>query len=47
MRELFSIKPDDWQRELEGQTKFFDSLGQDMPPELIAQHDKIAEAFRK
>jgi len=47
MRELFSIKADEWKKELEGQSEFFKTLGQDMPQELIAQHDKLAEKFTK
>ena len=47
MRELFSIKPEEWKKELETQTEFFKTLGKDMPPELIAQHDKLAEKFVK
>ncbi len=47
MRELFSIKPDEWKKELEGQSEFFKTLGQDMPQELVAQHDKVAEKFAK
>jgi phosphoenolpyruvate carboxykinase (GTP) len=43
MRELFSIKPDEWKKELEAQCEFFKSLGNDMPPKLIAQHDKLVE----
>jgi phosphoenolpyruvate carboxykinase (GTP) len=46
MREVFCIKPGEWKNELEAQQKFFDSLGKDMPPELIAQHDRLAEKFR-
>ncbi|MFN2477285.1 MAG: phosphoenolpyruvate carboxykinase domain-containing protein, partial [Chthoniobacterales bacterium] len=45
MRELFAIKPDEWKKELESQTKFFESVGEDMPGELIAQHDNVAERF--
>ena len=45
MRELFSIKPDEWKKELEGQSEFFQTLGRDMPPELFAQRDKLAEKF--
>ncbi|HXX40785.1 MAG TPA: phosphoenolpyruvate carboxykinase (GTP) [Chthoniobacterales bacterium] len=45
MRALFSIKPDEWKRELEAQQKFFDTLGEYMPRPLIAQHDKVAERF--
>ena len=46
MRELFSIKPDEWQRELEGQKKFFDSLGGVVPEELLKQREKLAERLR-
>lgn len=47
MRELFSIKPDEWKKEVEAQAEFFKTLGHDMPPELNAQHDKLAEKFAK
>jgi phosphoenolpyruvate carboxykinase (GTP) len=47
MRALFTIKPDEWKRELEAQQKFFDSLGDDMPRKLIALHDRLAEKFAK
>jgi phosphoenolpyruvate carboxykinase (GTP) len=47
MRELFSIKADEWKKELEGQSEFFTTLGKDMPQELIAQRDKLAEKFTK
>ncbi len=44
MRALFTIKPDEWKRELEAQQKFFDSLGKDMPREL---HRATRQARRK
>jgi phosphoenolpyruvate carboxykinase (GTP) len=47
MRELFSIKPEEWTKELDGQSEFFKTLGQDMPPELIAQRDQLAAKFAK
>lgn len=43
--ELLSVKPAEWQKELEGQQKFFDTLQPDMPDQLIAQHDKVAARF--
>ncbi len=46
MDELLSVKPNEWTTELETQSKFFDTLGEDMPPELTAQHDQVAERFR-
>lgn len=45
MRALFTIKPDEWKQELESQTKFFETIGEDMPPELTAQHDQVAKSF--
>ncbi len=47
MRALFSIKPDEWEKELQAQQEFFDVIGRDMPRELIAQHDRLAEQFAK
>jgi phosphoenolpyruvate carboxykinase (GTP) len=45
MRSLFTIKPAEWKRELEAQQKFFDTLGKDVPRQLLAQHDRLAEKF--
>ncbi|MBA2431019.1 MAG: phosphoenolpyruvate carboxykinase (GTP) [Chthoniobacterales bacterium] len=45
MAELLSVKSDEWQKELEGQQKFFDTLGEDLPPEMNAQRDKVAARF--
>ena len=45
MRALFNIKADEWKKELAGQSEFFKSLGDGVPPELIAQRDKLAEKF--
>ena len=47
MRELFSLKPDEWKKELEAQSEFFKTLGKDMPRELIAQQTKLGEKFAK
>ena len=47
MRALFTIKPDEWKGELETQQQFFNSLGKDMPRELVGQHDRIAKKFGK
>ena len=46
MRELFSIKPDEWKNELETQSEFFKTLGEDMPSQLGAQREKVAAAFK-
>jgi phosphoenolpyruvate carboxykinase (GTP) len=45
MRALFSIKPDEWQTELEGQKKFFETLQPDMPEALLAEREKVAKRF--
>jgi GTP-dependent phosphoenolpyruvate carboxykinase len=45
LQELLSVKADEWKKELEGQQKFFETLLPDLPPELIAQHDKVAARF--
>ncbi|HEV3410622.1 MAG TPA: phosphoenolpyruvate carboxykinase (GTP) [Chthoniobacterales bacterium] len=45
MRELFAIKPEEWKKELESQATFFESLGEDMPRELVAQRDAAAARF--
>ena len=47
MRALFTVKHDEWKKELEAQQKFFDTLGKDMPRELLADHDRMAEKFAK
>ncbi len=45
LEELLSVKPEEWKKELETQSEFFDTLGADLPNELTAQHDKVAEKF--
>ncbi len=45
MDELLSVKPNEWKKELETQQEFFNTIGQDMPEELTAQHDTLAEKF--
>jgi phosphoenolpyruvate carboxykinase (GTP) len=45
MRELFSIKPDEWKIELEGQAKFFETLKPDMPERLLTEREKVAKRF--
>ncbi len=46
LKELLSVKPDEWKTELEGQAKFFETLKPDIPRELLAQRDKVAERFK-
>ena len=46
LNELLSVKAEEWTKELEGQQKFFESLGKDIPEELTAQHDKLAARLR-
>jgi len=45
LTELLSVKPEEWKKELETQKEFFKTLGADMPSELTAQHDQVAERF--
>jgi phosphoenolpyruvate carboxykinase (GTP) len=45
MRELFSIKADEWKKELEGQSEFFKTLEPDMPERLLAEREKVAKRF--
>ena len=45
MDELLSVKPDEWKKELEGQQKFFETLGDDLPEQMNAQRDKVASRF--
>jgi phosphoenolpyruvate carboxykinase (GTP) len=45
MRELFTIKPDEWKNELSTQAEFFETIGKDMPDALGAQREKVAAQF--
>jgi phosphoenolpyruvate carboxykinase (GTP) len=45
MRELFTIKPDEWKKELEAQSEFFKTLGKDMPLALLTQHERVKARF--
>ncbi|HSP45329.1 MAG TPA: phosphoenolpyruvate carboxykinase domain-containing protein, partial [Chthoniobacterales bacterium] len=45
LRELLSVKRDEWKTELDGQAKFFETLKPDMPERLLAERDKVAERF--
>lgn len=46
MRALFTIKPEEWAAELDGQKKFYDSLGDVVPERLVEQHDEVAEKLK-
>ena len=43
MRELLSVKPDEWEKELAGQEKFFETLQPYVPAELLEEHRKLGE----
>lgn len=43
LKTLLSVEPNEWKKELAGQKEFFDSLAPNVPTELLAQHDKLAE----
>jgi phosphoenolpyruvate carboxykinase (GTP) len=45
MKELLSVKPDEWKTELEGQKKFFETLQPDMPEALLAEREEVARRF--
>jgi phosphoenolpyruvate carboxykinase (GTP) len=45
LRELFSVKPDEWKTELEGQKEFFETLQPDMPEALLTEHEKVKKSF--
>ena len=39
------MKRDEWKTELDGQAKFFETLEPDMPEQLLAERDKVAQRF--
>jgi phosphoenolpyruvate carboxykinase (GTP) len=45
MKELLAVKSSEWKTELEGQSKFFETLEPDMPARLLAEHDNVAKRF--
>jgi len=45
MRALFSLKADEWKKELEDQSEFFKTLEPDMPERLLAEREKVAKRF--
>ena len=47
MRELLSVKPDEWEKELAGQAKFFETLQPYVPAELLEEHKKLGERLAR
>ncbi len=45
LHELLGVKPNEWKKELEGVDELFNTI--DIPPELIAQRDALAERLQK
>ena len=45
MKELLAVKSPEWKTELEGQSKFFETLQPDMPARLLAEHEKVEKRF--
>ncbi len=43
MKQLLSIQPNEWKKEVENQGELFAKIGNDMPRELIAQREKLTE----
>ena len=44
--EILGVDHEEWQRELEGHQKFFDSLGGVVPEELLNQRENLAKRFK-
>jgi phosphoenolpyruvate carboxykinase (GTP) len=44
--EILGVDHEEWQRELAGHKKFFDSLGGVVPEELLRQQEQLAKRFR-
>jgi phosphoenolpyruvate carboxykinase (GTP) len=47
MKQLLSIQPNEWKKEVENQGELFEKIGGDMPQELIAQRKKLTDRFQK
>ncbi|PZR72600.1 MAG: phosphoenolpyruvate carboxykinase (GTP) [Chthoniobacterales bacterium] len=45
IKELLAVKPAEWETELEGQRKFFETLQPDMPEALLAEREKVKQRF--
>ncbi|MDQ3625869.1 MAG: phosphoenolpyruvate carboxykinase (GTP) [Verrucomicrobiota bacterium] len=45
LRELLSVKPDEWKEELGSQQKFFRTIEPNLPPELAQQREQIEQRF--
>jgi len=45
LKELLSVKPEQWKTEIEGQKKFFETLQPDMPGALLAEREKVVKRF--
>ncbi|MBA3961310.1 MAG: phosphoenolpyruvate carboxykinase (GTP) [Chthoniobacterales bacterium] len=43
LKTLLWVEPNEWMKELAGQKEFFDSLAPNVPKELLAQGEKLAE----
>ena len=46
MNELISVRPVEWRFELESQKKFFDLIGDKLPPQIIKQHERLKEKLQ-
>ncbi|MEP6975960.1 MAG: phosphoenolpyruvate carboxykinase (GTP), partial [Spartobacteria bacterium] len=47
LTELLSVNPEEWATESAGQAEFFQSLGPNVPEELLAEQKKVAEKFAR
>ena len=46
MKQLLSIQPNEWKKEVESQGGLFEKIGSDMPQELITQREKLTHRLR-
>ncbi len=47
LKELLAVNADEWKKEIEGQTKFFETLQTNIPEVLLAEGKKVAQRFGK
>jgi phosphoenolpyruvate carboxykinase (GTP) len=45
LKELLAVKSPEWKAELEGRSRFFETLQPYMPAQLLAEHEKVAKRF--
>ncbi len=43
MKQLLSVQPNEWKKEVESQGELFEKIGNDMPQELVKQREQLAQ----